>query len=345
MDDSTVSYKCIHLNVNSLISNSKRHELKTFIDLYKPDMLLLNETKLKPINKLSIPKYNFYRNDRTTDEGGGTAILVKSHLVSTQLQCIPTIASFEHTVVKLQLENNKLIYFAAVYKTPINSINTDEISLLIHSFGNSQYIIAGDFNCKHTFWGNTECNSGGNKLYRWLCDSIDIHSVKLLKTNEPTCIRANSESFIDLFMIDDGINVCFGPNNDKLTTLDFDSDHRAVVLNISLYSKISQNERGKIFNWNKGDYIGMSRLIDERLSELYLPIAANIENNQIDSAVEKINEIFTSSIQLCVPTIEIERNTLIKLSSQSRMLLTKKKKCKTAFLQKQTWSTCKPDQM
>lgn len=186
-------------------------------------------------------------------------------------------------------------------------------------------MLGGDFNCRHKFWGNAENNSEGNKLYSWLCNTIDVHNLKLLKPNNPTCVRANYESFLDLFIIYDNICVQFEPNNNKLTTLDFDSDRKAVVLIIALNNKFVRNGKNATFNWNKGDNTKMNELIDSRLNELHLLISCNIENHQIDAAVAKLNEIFASAIHECVPTIEIKRNKLIKLSHQYQKLLAAKK--------------------
>lgn len=331
MDDEVPIFKCIELNVNSLKSKNKQHELKTLIDERNPEIMLLVETKLNEGKKFQIPNYNIFRNDRLTDSGGGTAILVKTQFVCTHIECLPTISSFEYTAIKLKCNSGKSIYFAAIYKKPSNSINTNEISQLIFSFDKNQFILAGDFNCKHTFWGNVDSNSEGNKLYNWLYGTMDIHNLKLLKPNEPTCVRANSESYLDLFIIDDNIRVCFEPNESKLTTLDFDSDHRAVEMKIYMSEKMEINEKVLSFNWCKGDFAKMSEQIDRRLNELHLPIVSNIENNQIDEAVRKLNEIFITALHSCVPTLEFKKNTLIKLSQQSVKLLAEKKSVRRSY--------------
>lgn len=325
MGNSIPSLKCIELNVNSLKSKYKQHELKSFIDDHKPDIMLLIETKLNEKKKFSLPNYNVFRNDRLSDSGGGTAILIRSRFSCVHLHCLSTITSFEYTAVKLFLENNKVVYFVAIYKRPGNLINTNELSVLLNTFGSAPFVLGGDFNCKHRSWGNVDNTSEGNKLYSWLCDSIDVHNLKLFGSDNPTCIRPNSESFLDLFIIDDGIRVCFDSSRDKLSTLDFDSDHRAVVLTIILGDKIICDESEKTFNWNAGDYNKLSELIDSRLDELYLPVDSNIGNDKIDIVVSKLNEIFISSVEICVPTMVISGNTLIKLSQRSLKLLNAKR--------------------
>lgn len=63
--------KIIQLNINSLISKVKQHELQEFLKLHKPDILLLNETKLNYNNTRLFQNYEFVRSDRINGEGGG----------------------------------------------------------------------------------------------------------------------------------------------------------------------------------------------------------------------------------------------------------------------------------
>ena len=53
--------KIINLNVNSLISMSRRYDLQQFINLQKPDIALLSETKLNPRHKLQFVNYEIMR--------------------------------------------------------------------------------------------------------------------------------------------------------------------------------------------------------------------------------------------------------------------------------------------
>ncbi|GFT83991.1 hypothetical protein TNCV_680181 [Trichonephila clavipes] len=59
-------------------------ELRDFVNKYKPDIITLQETWLRPSHTLALANYKVYRNDRTyttqnariTSHGGGTAILI-----------------------------------------------------------------------------------------------------------------------------------------------------------------------------------------------------------------------------------------------------------------------------
>lgn len=70
---STISknLKIIQINVNSLISISRRYNLQQFINKHNPDILLLNETKLNSRHRLLFYNYIMIRKDRKDSKQGG----------------------------------------------------------------------------------------------------------------------------------------------------------------------------------------------------------------------------------------------------------------------------------
>ncbi|GFU44765.1 hypothetical protein TNCV_4869151 [Trichonephila clavipes] len=54
-------------------------EFKIFVEKYAPDLILIQETHLRPKYNINIPNYICYRNDRDTGERarGGTLILIR----------------------------------------------------------------------------------------------------------------------------------------------------------------------------------------------------------------------------------------------------------------------------
>ena len=73
--------KIISINVNSLIQNQRRDCLLNFTETHKPDIVLINETKLNPKYKIHFKDFTLVRNDRPNSKmRGGTAILIfKNH--------------------------------------------------------------------------------------------------------------------------------------------------------------------------------------------------------------------------------------------------------------------------
>ena len=55
--------------------------MELFVNTHKPDVLLLNETKLNNKHKLSFYDYNIIRKERIgSKQGGGTAVLIKKDI-------------------------------------------------------------------------------------------------------------------------------------------------------------------------------------------------------------------------------------------------------------------------
>ena len=72
------SFKVVFVNVNSLISLSKRHYLKLLVEERRPDVLLLAEHKLNPSHNFSLEGYRVFLQYRDgAQRGGGTAVAIR----------------------------------------------------------------------------------------------------------------------------------------------------------------------------------------------------------------------------------------------------------------------------
>ena len=64
-------------------------ELETIIDMDKPDVICITETKLDPSTgdvTLGLKDYNIWRKDRADGNGGGVAILTKKGIIIKELE-------------------------------------------------------------------------------------------------------------------------------------------------------------------------------------------------------------------------------------------------------------------
>lgn len=163
----------IHININSLINLSRRYNLSVFLNNNNPDLVLINETKLNSKHKLNFENYNFIRNDRkNAKRGGGTAILIRkgikySHHSNKNLNLCRHL---ETSVVKIPFCPNKTLFIIAAYYPSGNNCNLfkSELLSLFQTMNlentDNYYILAGDLNCRHTDWKNSESNTKGNHL-------------------------------------------------------------------------------------------------------------------------------------------------------------------------------------
>lgn len=183
--------KIITWNVNSVRSKAKQEEVRYLLSERKPDLLLLSETKLNDSNFVQFPRYEIYRNDRLSDGGGGTAILIREN-IEHEVVNTPLLKSSEATCVKLALRNSKYLAVNSFY-CPKNLLRDDLLKLMnLHS----SVFMGGDFNAKHCYWHNSGNNGNGNVLCRFL---VDDNVAELIHPNAYTCYRSRTNpSTIDL---------------------------------------------------------------------------------------------------------------------------------------------------
>ncbi|GFU05335.1 RNA-directed DNA polymerase from mobile element jockey [Trichonephila clavipes] len=105
-----------------------------------PDIIALQETRLRPCHNLNLPNYKTYRTDRLTHRGGGTAVLIKSSIPHHVLD-IKT-HSLENTTIAIEGERN--ITISSIYRPP-RSPAPSLISDLLRIFRNrSECLAVGD---------------------------------------------------------------------------------------------------------------------------------------------------------------------------------------------------------
>ncbi|GFR04977.1 putative RNA-directed DNA polymerase from transposon X-element [Trichonephila clavata] len=151
------------------------HELEELINDWNPDVTLVQETQLRPCNKVEIPNFNFYQTDRLTHGGGGTAIFIKRSISHHQI-FIPS-QSFENMAIILNRSNAKPITIVSVYR-PHPPIKINEQDLQQFFRNRDCCLIIGDFNAKHRYWNpHPRINQARTVIFKF-CNkmSISIHA-------------------------------------------------------------------------------------------------------------------------------------------------------------------------
>lgn len=167
-----MNFKLDHLNItfwNSATLYGKSNELKYFISINQPDVLLIQETNLKINNRLSIPNYSCYRDDAIKINNWikhGTAIFIKNSIPHFHVPS-PDLQHIEATIIAINPPNPlDPITIASIYvkNNPPPEFTQDLKKItLIHN----KTIMAGDFNAKHQIWNiksTNNCNSSGKHL-------------------------------------------------------------------------------------------------------------------------------------------------------------------------------------
>ncbi|CAG2202051.1 unnamed protein product [Mytilus edulis] len=158
----------VSININGL--RGKKLELQAYLQTENPDIVALQETKINnsiATNEL-IPDtlgYDIYRNDRTGN-GGGTMLLVKTHLDSAPVKILENGSESIWSKIVLQ---GKQHYIGSWYRPPDAPL--DQIQLLkdqmdkIKKLGKANkqpcIHILGDFNYRKINW-RTKLNKDTN---------------------------------------------------------------------------------------------------------------------------------------------------------------------------------------
>ncbi|XP_052741505.1 striated muscle-specific serine/threonine-protein kinase-like [Bicyclus anynana] len=190
------------------------------------DIGLINETHLKPVDKLKVPGYHVYREDHISPNGiayRGLAVLVRRNVIH-QVLPVPQLQTSYALGVEVCIDGQPTRLFA-FYKPPQHRIAVVDVHALLDS--PLPTIVAGDFNAKHTAWNsNTVCPDG-----RRLLDDADRHSYKVLgpevPTHYPYC-AAHTPDVIDLAVVR---GLTAAPSLDVMDD-HLVSNHQAVLLTL-----------------------------------------------------------------------------------------------------------------
>ncbi|GFU79579.1 probable RNA-directed DNA polymerase from transposon X-element [Trichonephila clavipes] len=204
----------------------KIFEFKLFIEKHNPDIILLQETHLRPSQRFNICNYNCYRNDRITDgpASGGTLILVKSTIPHFQPHSTP-LQHIEASTVTLNPPNINPITITSLYIPPHSDkfLFTLDLENILQI--NSNCVIFGDFNATHNAWNCSHNSTRGTQLKNF-ADTLNLNIAYL---NMPTRYGPHSSNTLDIALINN-----FNFPYEITSISDLSSDHNPVILNFSL---------------------------------------------------------------------------------------------------------------
>ena len=163
----------LHVNVNGL--RARKTELEVYLRDTSPDVVLVNETKL---GDGPVPRLNGYRAAAVRNRdlargngggGGGVAIYTRKELKFADIS--PDVDDI--VAVDLKTAKGSLL-IVSYYRPPYATIdfNADALVTLIQGF--KHWIIAGDFNAKHEYFGCKTTNNAGEQMFDFVerCEAI-----------------------------------------------------------------------------------------------------------------------------------------------------------------------------
>lgn len=283
--------------------------LEHFLQKHNTDILLANETFLKPSDSFNIPNYLTYRNDRLHNKGGGTAIFIKRSLMHCELPCKTTIHT-ENTTIQLQT-NNGALRLSAVYSPPGKHINPLDLDTLLDT--HTPTLVMGDLNAKHKSWHSRRTNTKGTQLHTYINNT---HNTLIDAPHEPTLYprTGHNPDVIDIVILQN-----FQYTYNIYTKSELNSDHNPVFIELSLTATpLTINTKRRV-DW---------KLFADHVENL---LTDTIPSESIDDDVKTVTNHIDSAITLSTQLKPTKTNKQLTLPHHITNLISDKRRVRKRF--------------
>lgn len=178
-------------NLNGLYAHWP--EFKHILSHINPQVICLQETRLKPNTCCRVKDYKLYRKDRQHQHAsGGVSIFVKKSIYSEEVKINTNME-----VIAVKIHNPQTVTLCNIYIPP--DLPRDQIKLadIILQLPRP-FLLVGDFNAHNIIWGSDHTDRRG----KFLEDIFENDTI--LNTGEPThfCTRTGKFSHIDITVCD-----------------------------------------------------------------------------------------------------------------------------------------------
>lgn len=270
-------------NARSLIANGQ--EFKKVIEdkEYKPHIICIQETWLKPHLDFVIQGYTSIRRDRQTGNGGGVAIFIKNEVTYRVIEL-----GDEHELITVEVFLKEQSIKVINYYNPCNRLSMEVLEKVMGR-GNQKVIWCGDFNAYNTLWGSNNTDHNGKIIE----EMIDLKSMVCMNDGRATRIdvaRGRCSS-IDLTLVSEGLaGICMWDTWEDST---IGSDHYVISCKIGIdVNEITEDRIGrwkfKMANWEAFKYIS-----EVKLQEFIL----NYETEDVEMYNEKLCEVLYNTAE------------------------------------------------
>ncbi|GBO98989.1 Probable RNA-directed DNA polymerase from transposon X-element [Eumeta japonica] len=258
-----------------------------FLNMNKIDIALISETRFTSKSFLSVKGYTTYNTNHPSGNAhGGTAVLIKCNIKHHSLEPFAT-DKIQATLIKVSGKSSD-ITIAAVYCPPKHQILREDYRHFFSQLGH-RYIIGGDWNAKHLFWGSRLVTTRGRQLYQ----AVKELNLECLSTGEPTYWPTDPRKTL-IYLTFHNKNIIIN-NTSVESDLDLTSDHSAVILNVN--DKIILNEAPPRLYNKKTNWEEYRDIITE---ETQLTVSLKTVE-EVEQAIEDINKLIHSAANRSTP--------------------------------------------
>ena len=301
----TKTIKIMYTNADMLVN--KKQELKDRITKEWPDIIGINEVKLKNMNGVELKREEFKPDNEKYDifevnvekEGGRGQLLFADKKLNAEELKIKSTAE-EVLAIKIDTEKGNSLIVALMYRSPSStSENNKKIRQAIEEITNmdgSDIIIMGDFNYKEINWEREKgMGKEQDKFIACIQQSLLTQHVK-----DVTRFRGNDKpSIVDLVLSSD---------EDMLGEIEIQSplgksDHSVLVFNAGLtITRTIKQETKKMYR--KANIKGMKK----DMGGLDWEEILNPNGKTMEDIVKEFNVRFNETMDRHIPTCTIDNS-------------------------------------
>lgn len=258
-------------NTHPLLHKTKLHDLNTHIEHSKPDIVIYNETWLKPSisdnEVISTDIYKVFRLDRSSfthppdpvninrfrSNGGGVLIGIK-HNLDIQTKLIPVKCRAEILSIEITDSRNRKSIISTFYRVgTLGSENHNRIDQYLRNIrrrrGVDEITLIGDLNMCDTNWEDFSSDTLIEQLFIDTFNDIALSQVVMAPTH-------NKGNILDIILTDK-------PDNIHNIDIDKDSglgcsDHFPIKFNLKLSSRRKKSTKRYVYNFKKADWVHMN---------------------------------------------------------------------------------------
>lgn len=210
-------------NANGL--RDQRDEVAAFLNEHQVDILLVQETFLKPCHRSPrIANYDVIRDDRTLSRLGGTLIYFKR-----SLHCIPctrpSLTNLEVSICRIAMTGHRPITLASVYLPPTKDLLKTDLEILFNL--DDSVILAGDLNSKHVRW-NCRVNNRNGRILDRIVNEINFDIIAPMEATHFPLNLDHQPDVLDIALLK---NVSMRMRSIEVAH-ELTSDHRPVILEL-----------------------------------------------------------------------------------------------------------------
>lgn len=257
-------------NANGLMLH--RQDAELLIRNNKLDILLISESHFIKTSKFKMKGYCVYSTTHPDETAhGGTVIIVKDGIRHYEMEEYRTHA-IQATIIKVE-DGHGSLAISSIYCPPGQKIEEKLYDEIFGKLG-TRFIIGGDWNAKHTYWGSRLITPRGRVLKK----TIDRLKLDVLTTGKPTHWPTDTSKMPDLldFYVYGGISSYY---LDIRESLEVDGAHLAIIATVS--TTIIKKTKPLTLHNKKTDWYSFRTWIQNRLN-------LNINLNTIDDIDEAI---------------------------------------------------------